>query len=104
MVEDVDDHVGIVRHDPLACRVAVDRGRLDAVLGLDLVVDFPRDRFQMRIGGAGADDEKIGEGGDAAEIEDGDVLGFFFGGVVPAKAGELFRFDGVAPGKGDVRR
>ena len=103
-MEDVDDHVGVIGDDPLARGVAVDGQGLDGVVEEEPVLHLRGDGFQMRLGGAGADDEKIREGGDAAQVENDDVFGFFFRGVVRAEAGELFRFDGAAPGKGDVRR
>ena len=103
-MEDVDDHVGIIRDDPLAGRVAVNRHGRDAVLAPERVAQLAGDRFQMRLGRARADDEKIRERGDAAQIEGDDVFGFFVGGVLRAEAGELFRFDGAVPRKGGVLR
>ena len=100
----MDDHIRIIRDDPLARRVAVNGHRRNAVVVPEPVAQLPGDRFQMRLRRARADDEKIREGGDAAQIEGEDVFGFFVGGVLRAEAGELFRFDGAAPGKGDVRR
>ena len=58
----------------------------------------------MRLGSAGADQEKIGETGDAAQVDGDDVFGFFIRGELGAAAGEGFRFDGVGPGKGDGQR
>lgn len=104
MMEDVHDHIRVIRHDPLAGGKAVHRHRLDAMLGFEPRVDFPGDRLQMRLRGARTDDEKIGEGGDAAEIEGDDVLGFFVGGVLCAKARELVGFNGMVPGKVDFGR
>ena len=98
----MDDYVGVIRDDPLAGGVAVDGHRRDAVVVPEPVAQLPGDGFQMRLGRARADDEKIRESGDAAQIEGDDVFGFFVGGVLRAEAGELFRFDGAVPGKGDV--
>jgi len=47
------------------------------VLGLQSVFDFARDRFQVRLGCARADYEKIGEGRDAPKIEDDNLLRLF---------------------------
>ena len=63
-----------------------------------------RDRFEVRFGGAGADDEKVCEAGDAAEVDGDDVEGFFVGDDCGAEAGEGIRFDGRAPGKVDAGR
>ena len=98
------DNIRVIRDDPLARRVAVDGHGRDAVLLLEPVVQLTGDGFQMRLGRARADDEKIREGGNAAQIEGDDVFGFFVGGALRADAGELFRIDVAAPGKGDVRR
>ena len=103
-MENVDDYVGVIRDDPLAGGVAVDGHWLDAVVEDEPVMHLTGDRFQVRLGGAGADDEIIRQRGDAAQVEGDDVFGFFFRGVVRAKAGELFRFDGAAPGKVDGGR
>jgi hypothetical protein len=47
------------------------------MITLEATLDFARDRFQVRFGRGGANHEKIGEGRDALEIEDGDLLRFF---------------------------
>ena len=104
VVEDVNDHVGVIHDDPLARRIAVHGHGRDVMLELEPFLHLPRDRFQMWLGCACADDEIIGERGDAAEIERDDVLGFFVGGILRAEAGELVGFNGMAPGKGDLRR
>jgi len=59
------------------------------------------DGFQMRIGRSRANDKKIGERGNATEIENDKVLGFFIGGETGAGAGELFggKFNGVGFGR-----
>ena len=60
-MEDVDDHVAVVRDDPLADRIAVRVERAALVVLLDAVFDFAGDGLELRLGRAGADDEEIGE-------------------------------------------
>lgn len=86
-MENVHDHVGIVRHDPLADGEAIDREWLETVLLPQRVAQFAGDGFQVRLGGAGAEDEEIREADDATEIDGDDVLGFFFRDEVGAEAG-----------------
>ena len=86
-MEDVHDHVGIVRHDPLAGGEAVHGEWLDIVILLQRVAQFAGDGFQVWLGGAGAKDEEIRETDDATEINGDDVLGFFFRDKVGAEAG-----------------
>jgi len=100
-MEDVDHHVGVIGDDPLAGGKAIDGHWADPVVFLQAIVQLARDRLQMRLGRAGADDEKIRETGNTTKVDGEDVLGFFFRGVMRAEAGELFRVDEMGPGKGD---
>ncbi len=81
------DYVGIVRHDPLAGGEAIHREWLDTVLLFQCVAQLAGDGFQVRLGGAGAEDEEIREADDATEVDGDDVLGFFFRDEVGAEAG-----------------
>jgi hypothetical protein len=47
-------------------------------------LDFPGDRFQVRLRSPRADDEEIREGRNLAQIEHHDVFRFFLGGKVRA--------------------
>jgi len=101
-MKNVGDHVTIIRDDPLADREAIHGHRLDPMILLQTVVQFAGDGFQVRFGRAGADDEKIREAGNPAEVDGEDILGFFFRGEMGAQSGERFRIDGTFfPGKGD---
>ena len=60
-MENVDDHITVIRDDPLAERIAVQSQRADLVLLLEPVFDFAGDGLELRLGRAGADDEEIGE-------------------------------------------
>ena len=76
-MEDVDDNLHVIEHDPLAGRKAVDRNGADPMVVLETAFHFARDRFQVRLGSSRADDEEIGKGRDALEIEDDNVLRLF---------------------------
>jgi hypothetical protein len=102
-MKNVDHDVRVIGHDPLAGRESIDGHRGDAVIGLQTVAQFAGDGLQMRLGRAGADDEEIRETGNTTEVDGEDILGFFLRGIVCAEAGELFRVDGVGPGKVDDR-
>ena len=60
-MENVDDHVAVIRDDPLAERIAVRADGADLVLLLQPVLDLTGDCLELRFGRAGADDEKIRE-------------------------------------------
>ena len=78
-MEDVDNYFEIIEHDPLARRKSVDRHRSNLVIFLQACLDLARDRFQLRFRRRRADHEEIGEGGDAAQVQDDDVFRFFIG-------------------------
>lgn len=74
----------------MARGVAIDGERSDRVIVAQAFANRARDGFQMRVGGSRADDEEIGESGDASQIEDDEVLGFFFSREMGAGPGEFF--------------
>ncbi len=53
------------------------------------------ERFQVGIGGARCDDEKVGERRDAAEVEGDEVFGLFVVEDADAEPGECFRIQGI---------
>ncbi len=81
------DHVGIVRHDPLADWEAIHGERLEMVFYPERFAQFAGNGFEVRLGGAGAKDEEVRETDDATEIDGDDVFGFFFRDKVCAEAG-----------------
>jgi len=89
LVEDVDDHVGIVDYDPLAHGVAVDGVRLHLVVELEAALDLAGDGLEVGLGGSAANDEKIGKAGDAAQIQGNDVFSLFIGSELRATSGEF---------------
>jgi hypothetical protein len=74
-VKYVDNHLQKVEHHPLAGGKSIDCDRSERVVfsqpGFDLVCN----RFELRLRRTGADDEKIRERGNAAQIQDDNVLG-----------------------------
>jgi hypothetical protein len=70
----VDDNLHVIEHDPLAGGKPVHGDSPHAMVVLEAAFHFARDRFQVRLGTARADDEEIGEGRDSLEIEDDNVL------------------------------
>lgn len=87
-MENVHHDVGIVRHHPLAQGVPVHRHWLGVVLLFQSIAQFADDRLEMGLRRAGANDKEIREVGNPTEIDGDDVLGFFFGNELRAKAGE----------------
>ena len=85
MVEDMDDYLQIIEHDPLAGRKSVDRGRANTVILLQLRLDLACNRLQMRLGGSRTNDKEIGERGNPAQIHDNDLFCFFVGSELGAE-------------------
>ena len=86
-MEDVDHDLEIIEHDPLARRKTIDRGRAQAVIFLQSRFNFVRDRFELRFRSHRTNDEKIGETGNAGQIENDDVFGLFVRGKLGAGRG-----------------
>jgi hypothetical protein len=76
-VKNVNDHLHVIEHDPLAGGEAIHGNGAHAVVVLKAALDFARNRLQVGLGSSRADDEKVGEGRDALEIEDDNVLRLF---------------------------
>lgn len=90
LMENVDDHIRKIRHDPLAQRETVDPRRADVVLFAQTIFQLAHERLQMRLRVARADDEKVRETGQVAHVERHDVVRFFIGEDFGAQVGELF--------------
>jgi hypothetical protein len=86
-MEDVDNDFEIVEHDPLARRKTVDRGGPHLMIVPQSGLDLTGDRFQLRLRRCRANDEEIGEAGDAGQIEHDDVFGFLVRGKLGAGRG-----------------
>jgi hypothetical protein len=74
-VEDVDDDFEVIEHDPLTRREPVDRGRPPSVVFAQARFDLVRDGFELRLRTCRTDHEKIGEAGNAGEVENDDLFG-----------------------------
>ena len=103
-MENMDDHVLVIDDDPLAERIAVHGERADPVVFFQPFLDLSRDGFQVRLRRAGADDEKIGERGNAAQVQAGDVFGFLARGEFRAEQCERFGVNEKAPCTDRVRK
>jgi len=58
LVKNVDNHLQEIEHHPLAGRKSIDRGGPDRVLLSQSRFEFVCDRFQLRLGRAGANHKK----------------------------------------------
>ena len=79
LMKNVDDHIRVIRHHPLAQRKAVDPRRADIMLRAQTLFEFAHERLQMGLRVSRADQEKIREAREVAHIEHDDFLGFFAG-------------------------
>jgi hypothetical protein len=86
-VENVDDHFEVIEHDPLARRETVDRRGASPVIFAQARFNFASNRFQLRLGAGGTDDEEVSKAGNSGEIENDDVFGFLVGSEVGAGRG-----------------
>ena len=90
LMKNVDDHIRIIRDDPLAQREAVDARWADIVLLAQTLFEFADERLQMWLRVSRADEEKIRETRNSAHVEDDDVLGFFVSEDRGRELGEVF--------------
>ena len=77
LVENVDNHLEEVEHHPLARRKSIDRNGTDRMILSQPRFEFVCDRFQLRLGRAGANHKKICKRRDAAQIQHNDVFRLF---------------------------
>jgi hypothetical protein len=89
---DVDDHVEIIQDHPGGVDGAVGSARALVVLFFEILLDFIDNGAEVRLAGAGADNEVISDAGDLAEVEDDNVFCLF---VVRQFAAEQSQFSGV---------
>jgi hypothetical protein len=92
--KNVNHHVAVVRHDPLALRESIHHERFEVVILPQAFLQFASDRFEVRFAGAGTNQEKIGERRDAAQVDGDDAFRLFIGGYFGTKLGETFGVDG----------
>jgi hypothetical protein len=83
-VKNVDNHLQIIQHDPLACWKPVDRHGSNRVILSQSRFNFVCDRFKLRLGGGGANHEEICERGNCAQIQNDNVLRLFVRGELRA--------------------
>jgi hypothetical protein len=75
--ENVDQQVAVIRQHPFGLAVPFDIGGQLAGLMFQAQTDFVADGLHLPLISAGADDEVVGESGDAGEVEDYQVGGLF---------------------------
>lgn len=84
-MEDVDDDLQVIEHNPLAGRKSIDRRRPNGVIFLETRLNFVRDRLELRFRPARAEHEEIGEGGNFTQVDDDDVFRLLISGELCAK-------------------
>jgi len=83
-MKNVDNNLQEVEHHPLAGGKSINRYRPNRMVLSQSCFDFVCDRFQLRLGAAGADHKKIRERRDVAQIQHNDVFRLFVRGEVRA--------------------
>ena len=86
-MEDMDDYMQIIEHDPLAGWKSIDCGRANTLILFQLGFDLTRNRFQMRLGRSRTNNKEIGERGNPAQIHDNDLFCFLVGSELGAEFG-----------------
>jgi len=76
-MKNVDNNLQEVEHHPLAGGKSINRYRPNRMVLSQSCFDFVCDRFQLRLGAAGADHKKIRERRDVAQIQHNDVFRLF---------------------------
>jgi hypothetical protein len=89
----VNNYVTVVRYDPLALRKSVNHEWLDPMILPKPFLQLIGNRLEVRLAGAGADQEKIGERGNAAQVDGDEAFGLFVGNYFGTKLGEAFGVD-----------
>ena len=79
-MKDMDNHLQVIKHDPLARWETVNRHRSDRVILFQPRFDFVCNRFQLRLGRGRANHEEIGKRRNCAQIQDGNLFRLFVGG------------------------
>jgi hypothetical protein len=73
----------------MAHRVAVHGHRGNLVIELQPLLDFAGDGFEVGLGGAAANYEKVRKAGDASQVDCNEVFGLFIGGQFRAADGQV---------------
>jgi hypothetical protein len=92
--KNVNHDFPIVCYDPLTLRESVHHQRLHAMVFPKAFLQFIGDRLEMRLARPGADQEKIGERGNATQVDGDDALRLLVGSYFGTKLGETFGVDG----------
>jgi hypothetical protein len=76
-VENVNDHVAEVGHDPMTERKTIHAERWNSMILFHGFLELVCDGFEVWLRGSGADDEKVCKCGDLPQVENHDVVRFF---------------------------
>lgn len=74
-MEDVDEHLQVIDDHPLAGGGTIGGDGTNPVILAEALLDFSDHGLDLWLGVGGAKDEEVGEAGDAAQVEDDDVVG-----------------------------
>jgi hypothetical protein len=85
-MKNVDNHLQEIEHHPLAGGKSIDRDGSNRMLLSQPCFEFVCDRFQLRLGRAGANHKKICKGRDATQIQHNDVFRLFVRGEFRARS------------------
>jgi hypothetical protein len=75
--KDVNNHVVVVEHDPMATLYALDRG-WTFLFALHSLLDATRNRLNLNVRSTGRDNEKIRNRTQMTDLQDHEVVCFFF--------------------------
>lgn len=88
-MEDVDEDVIVIHHNPTAGRITVAVQRANSLVA-EAAGDFIGDGLEMRLGSAGANQKKVGDVGNAPNIENDRVLRLLVEGNFAAEFDQLY--------------
>ena len=86
-MEDVNDDLEIIEHDPLTGWETIDRCGAQPVLLFQSRLNFVGNCFELRLRRGRTNDKEIGEAGNAGEIEHDNIFGLLVRGQFGAGRG-----------------
>ena len=89
----MNNYVTVVRYDPLTLWKSVNYEWLDLMILPKPFLQLIGNRLEVRLAGTRADQEKIGERGNAAQVDGDEAFCLFVGNYFGTKLGEAFGVD-----------